>query len=72
MYLLFWLLSGLLISRRDTSQEYLSDTVFYFYRKMQAFSEMEITSLLFKINSACQNELIAMHSVSFLIQSQPF
>lgn len=39
---------------------------------MQTFNEMEITSLLFKINSACQNELIAMHSVSFLIQSQPF
>lgn len=39
---------------------------------MQAFSKMEITSLLFKINSAHQNELIAMHSASFLIQSQPF
>lgn len=47
-------------------------TLFYFCRKTQTFSEMEITSLLFKINSARQNELIAMHSASSLIRSQPF
>jgi len=44
----------------------------YFCRKTQTFSEMEITSLLFEINSARQNELIAMHSASSLIRSQPF